>query len=276
MVTGNSEPLAAGGMVGPEATAESSPVTAGRAFGADSVVRAAAVTTCLFEPGTVLIGVPALPLEPIGKRFDVLEPDAGAAGTLPAAGNAAGGAMPPAGAMPPVGWLLNCGVLPVGAARADGSPAGLVVEAVDACGCRFQAELFAGAAATELVAAGWVRAVAGLIRWKFELLPEPAQPVNVPTARRKPAHPPIVRILMRFPLHSRRNAEAAARNRFRPFRRGRRSPLVLEHGGDLTDRPDRVKGKRPGCRGGRGLRPKTSSIIEAVSRPVKVFCWLGW
>jgi hypothetical protein len=84
------------------------------------------------------------------------------------------------------------------------------------------------------------------------LLPDPAQPVNVPAAKRKPAHPPKVRILMRFPLTRAGMPKRPPGIGSVPSGRGRRSPLVLEHGGGLTDRPNRVKGKRPGCQGDRG------------------------
>jgi hypothetical protein len=112
------------------------------------------------------------------------------------------------------GWLVNCGVLPIGAARADGSP--LVA------GCCDQAELATGGAVDEDVGSAvggeslvGVAAAVAAGRWKFALLPPPAQPVSVPAARTIPAVNRTVRI-MRSPLRAHAAEQPPGRN---PFRR---------------------------------------------------------
>lgn len=186
--TGMSEPLVAVGIAGPFAESSIEPAATWTDRGAASVAR-----VVLSDSGPLAAGA-------AGKRFEVLAPIAWAAGTGLPPGSGAGGAMPPTGVMPPLGWLLNCGVLPVGAARADGSPTGFVpVVGV----FRVHAVELAGAAAP-VAAVGVVPLTllngAGFVRWKFELAPEPAQPVNEPAARTNPTHAPTVRIFMAVPF----------------------------------------------------------------------------
>jgi hypothetical protein len=161
--SGGSDPIDAGGIVGP--FAESSKGAAGMgtfARGEPSAVRIAFTATCRPGAGAALTGTlpfKLLMLDPTGIRFEVLAPGAGAAGTGPAGpvmdGNAACGANPPAGPIPTAGWLENCGVLPIGAARADGSPCGGAAGVVRCA----QPEL-AGVAAVGKAVGGLIRVVA--------------------------------------------------------------------------------------------------------------------
>lgn len=198
----------------------------------------------LFEDGAALVGEPpSRPLLPEvdGIKLEVL--GAGAAGTTLPAGNADGGARPPDGPMLVAGWFVNCGVLPIGGARADGSPCDL--DAPPA-GCCDQAELATAGVVDDVgIAAGGeirVGVAAAVGRWKFALLPPPAQPVSVPAARTSPADNRTVGILMRCPLRARCRG-AAARPESVPPVRGRRGPLFPERRGDVTDRFGAVKGK---------------------------------
>jgi hypothetical protein len=193
---GRSDPAAAGGIVGPGGVGKSSLVEgAGAAATTGADVRAA-LTLNLFEDGAALVEPLSKPLEPEadGSRFDV--PGAGAAGTTALGDTADGGARPPDGPMLVAGWFVNCGVLPIGAARADGSPCDLEA------GCCDQAEpataleaVEAGTAVGGVNRVGVAAAAAG--RWKFALLPPPAQPVSVPAARTNPANNRTAGILMR-------------------------------------------------------------------------------
>jgi hypothetical protein len=99
--------------------------------------------------------------------------------------------------IPTGGWLENCGVLPMGAARADGSPAGW------AAGGRCAQAAAAVGDAVGIAVGGLTRVVAapGVTgRWKLEFAPDPAQPVNDPAARTNAAQAPTVRVVMRIPL----------------------------------------------------------------------------
>jgi hypothetical protein len=105
-LSGSSDPAAAGGIDGPAESSEAGAAGTGIGRGPVSAVRTAFTATCRAGAGAALIGVPTfrlLMLCPRGIKFDVLAPGAGAAGTGPAPGSAAGGAMPPAGVMPFVG-----------------------------------------------------------------------------------------------------------------------------------------------------------------------------
>ncbi len=249
--SGGSEPSDAAGMLGPFGSSAGIGI-AGR--GEPSAVRTAFTATCRPGAAATLTGMPVFsPLmpDPVGIKLDVLGPAPGAAGTmLPLGtplidGNAAGGANPPAGLMPTGGWFENCGVLPMGAARADGSPCGLG----DCCD---QAAL--GAVEAAGIAVGGVTCVVGAPggaggRWKFELAPEPAQPVNDP-ASTNAAHAPIVRVVMRIPLLRADSPRGGRPDGFRPPGHGRRGRLFPERGGDVIDRLRAVKVKRLGRQSG--------------------------
>jgi hypothetical protein len=143
---GRSLPAAAGGIVGPGGVGRSSLAdAAGAAATTDAGAEVRALPTLnLFEDGAALVDPFNKPPEPEadGNRLEV--PGAGAAGTTALGDTADGGARPPDAPMLAFGWFVNCGVLPIGAARADGSPCDL-----DA-GCCDQADPDTGAEVEEV------------------------------------------------------------------------------------------------------------------------------
>jgi hypothetical protein len=205
-----SAPTEAGGMAGPFAGSSGGMSTFTR--GEPSGVRTAFRATCRPGAGAALIGVPAFRLfrlDPLGIKFEVLGPGAGAAGTKligagAAPGSAVGGANPLPGPMPAGGWFVNCGLLPIGA-KADGSPCGWfgraqpVLVAVDAVA---EVGIAVGGVTLVVAAAGFGG------RWKLALAPEPAQPVNDPADNAIVSQAPTVRVVMPVPLD---RAEGATR-----------------------------------------------------------------
>jgi hypothetical protein len=103
--------------------------------------------------------------------------------------------------MPTEGWFVNCGLLPIGAAMAAGSP--FVCEVADAGRAQPAVPGVDGVAPADVGAAPGVPPT---LR-KLALAPEPAQPVKHPAVTTIVIQVPTVRVVMPVPLDS---AEGAA------------------------------------------------------------------